>query len=1276
MRRSRFFALTSVSLAALMALATAVEATQPAVQMLGVLKPKEQWKVGTVDSSGAPYCAMVGKFDQASTLAFARSVEGFGSLGIEFFDDLFKPGKKYEVTLTLENLAPRTFSGEATTARSLVLQIGEDDALYDTFSRSDTLRVTTSAIDVRFAISKFGKNYKELVTCATVLAGPQEQVDLPPAEMAEAAAQSGKITPPQAEPPKVAASPLAPFKNFFQKLKAKPAEQEAANAAASMRQYSENDIVWNDEKSAAKTAAVSKKKSDQTAAVTLPLPKPAAPKAETVIAAAEAAPDAVAAPAGAVEAAALDNADTAEAGAPPERKLLASMAVTGHAVFAENVGMSAREMEKIQSARLERDMARKEQEIATLASTTTQNAQQQVQESERRQEAMLMQAEGLQKQIAALEKAVADRAAAAPAAAAVPAEKAAEPKQVADVLAAKQQAEALAQKQAEMNKLMAAREEETRKLAEALSKTEQDFNARLATLEGERNVLRGQLETALSESRTVVPALETAKREGDTKIRALEEKLGAAEEARASLRQQLADAETANKDLAESLKLQQAERAKAEDALRRANELEAQLAAQIRQAKELELALAAEKAKPPVTVEVPVEVAAKPDPKLAEEKAQLESRLKAEVAAREAEAQRLAALEAERQAETARLAKLEEERKAEAIRIANLEAERRAEAERAAKLEAERAAETARAERLEAARKADAELAAKLEAERKAEADRLAKLEAARALEAERIAKAEVERKAEAERVAKLEAERKAEAERVAKLEAERKAEAERVAKLEVERKAEAERVAKLEAERKAEAERVAKLEAERKAEAERVAKLEAERKAEAERVAKLEAERKAEADRVAKLEAERKAEAERVAKLEVERKAEAERIAKLEEERRLQAERTAVLAQERDAARLKAEAEIRALREEKAALEQKLALEQKQAAEQKRAAQQQAEATLQKAMAAQQPASAPRAVMAKPSAQPAAVLPPLEKRDIAVVPAVPPLPAANARSLSRLEPAAGASDLTSGGNRAEAFLEGIMKHHRPQGAPAPKAAVPQPAVKTPVVPALQPAARPQAPAVEQPALRGTAAPAQTGRAVSLETLLEQSGVRGAVFQPMQQSGGEASRQWTLGRLSGLYEQMPAAGQSFDRLAQDYIGRYRDDCPQNLTVKLGAAEQTPAGTVANGTLSCSMPGNAYETSMLFVQSGASFAAILHSGNPSDAAQVKSLGDNIFYTLSSSAGLSPLPAAPAAPVRAAMPKEDTRRSVMSPEPPVSAIPLAPQTSDEFETVVVQ
>ncbi|MBW7910622.1 MAG: hypothetical protein H3C49_05025, partial [Alphaproteobacteria bacterium] len=429
-----------------------------------------------------------------------------------------------------------------------------------------------------------------------------------------------------------------------------------------------------------------------------------------------------------------------------------------------------------------------------------------------------------------------------------------------------------------------------------------------------------------------------------------------------------------------------------------------------------------------------------------------------------------------------------------------------------------------------------------------------------------------------------------------------------------------------------------------------------------------------------------RKAEAERVAKLEEERKAEAQRIAKLEEERRLQSVRAAELAQEREAARMKADEEIRRLREEKAALEQKLALEQKQAAAQKLALEQKQAADKFAVKAAEmkteQAVAAVPVVTLKPAA-PAPVaaaraLPPLEKREVAAVPAVPPSPAAGARSLSRLEPAAGDSDLTSGGNRAEAFLEGIMKHHRPQGTAAPKNAVKTPAVPAPqaakaVSQAAMPSSvRPQVPVVETPRLRNApAAAAPTGRAVSLETLLEQSGVRGAVFQPMQQSGAEASRQWSLGRLSGLYEQMPAAGQPFDRLTQDYVGRYRDDCPQHLTVKMGNPEQTPAGVVSSGTLSCAMPGNAYETSMLFVQSGSGFAAILHSGNPSDAAQVKSLGDNIFYTLSSSAGLSPLPAAAAASA-APQAQYDARRTVMSPEPPVSAA----QPSGEFNTVVIE
>jgi len=234
------------------------------------------------------------------------------------------------------------------------------------------------------------------------------------------------------------------------------------------------------------------------------------------------------------------------------------------------------------------------------------------------------------------------------------------------------------------------------------------------------------------------------------------------------------------------------------------------------------------------------------------------------------------------------------------------------------------------------------------------------------------------------------------------------------------------------------------------------------------------------------------------------------------------------------------------------------------------------------------------------------------------------------------------------------------------------------------------PAAAPVAVAPVQPAapaMRNIPAqvPANAARAVTLETLLEQSGVRGAVFEPVQQTGAEISRQWAVGRLSGLYEQMPAKGQPFGVLAQDYIARYQEDCPGQLAVHLGQGEQTPAGVVAAGTLSCSMPGNSYDTSLVFVQSGVQFAALLHSGNPSDAAQVKSVGDNIFYALSTSAGLSPLPSMAAAPAPAtpAPAMQQAQRAVMSPEPPATAAPLRfnigstpVATSDEFETIVIQ
>ena len=1116
MRRAAFFALTSVSLAALMTVATLAHAVQPNVQMLGVLKSKQQWKVGTVESGDAPYCAMVGKFDQGSTLAFALSPEGFGSLGIEFQERLFKPGRKYEVELDIEKFGTRTFSGTASTARSLILQIGEDDALYDSLNRGNTLRVSTSAIEVRFEIKKFQGGYKKLVTCANVLAGPQEQQpgELPPAVMAQADPAVKAQTDMEQGEVSGAGKIFAPLRNVLQKFKGKPADAEVAQAASVM-QYAEKDIVWNDEKpAAAKTAAVVKKKS----APAIEAVEPAVAEPAVVAAAITAAPAVPVAQPAAIQKtepaapqpqetakpAAL--ADVAEAPVRKERKLLASMAVTGHAMLAENVGMDAREMEKMQSSRLEREAERKQIELAA---------------------------------------------------------------------------------QAERAKTVA-------------------VEAKTAA----------QVDTQLAEGPAVLSAPVG----------------GVATEAMTELSQARADER--------SLAKIEADR----------NVEEERLAA-------LEIERAAKR-----------------------------------------EADRIAAAE--------RMAKIEEEARAEAVRLAKTEEETQAEIQRQMKAEQERTAQLKAEQEIAIQQKAEQERIARLEAEQKLAA---AQVEEAARVEAARIAQREAERlalaKAEQERLAQL----KAEQEKIAQLKAEQEkaaqvqAEQERLAKLEAERKSEEERAAQLaakaEADAKAEAEHLALAHAEQerhaqlKAEQEKISQLKAEQekisqlKAEQEKISQL----KAEQEKIAQL----KAEQEKIAQLKAEQelaaqqKAEQERIAKLDADRKsAEAARLAKQESDRQAERLRAEQEVARLRTERQALENRLA------ARVDAVTHGAGKAPAQVHTASLKTAKAQSMNGIEPAMGAALAAPAAAHNSAAAVPV-------SQRQVTAQAPSAK-------GNRAEAFLDSIMQHHRP-AAPAARPAAP--AVTAPAAPAA--AARADKAQVQssnqpsdlqaQPVLRSLP-PSHTGAgAVTLETLLEQSGVRGAVFQPVQRdAGGDVFRQWSVGRLSGLYEQTSSRGKNFDALTKAYVSRYRDDCPGQLNVKLGNSEQTPAGIVAAGTLSCKMPNNSYETAFVFVQSGADFGALLHSGHPSDAAQVKSVGDNIYYTLSSSAGLSPLTPA-SAPLRAPAPArvpvtgnaasvyaaEPAARpayaapqtgGVMSPEPPVSSAPLfstgSAAGSGEFETIVVE
>jgi hypothetical protein len=151
---------------------TATQALTPSVTNLGLLKPLDKWKVGTVNTQGAPYCAMVNQFDRQVVLAFARNGQGLGSVAMDFREPFFKEGAEYPVTLKVDGEKLRKLTGRASNNRSVVVQIGEDEHLYTAFNNNGGMQVGLPDIKVSFALDKFSNSYTSLVDCSAGL-GPK-----------------------------------------------------------------------------------------------------------------------------------------------------------------------------------------------------------------------------------------------------------------------------------------------------------------------------------------------------------------------------------------------------------------------------------------------------------------------------------------------------------------------------------------------------------------------------------------------------------------------------------------------------------------------------------------------------------------------------------------------------------------------------------------------------------------------------------------------------------------------------------------------------------------------------------------------------------------------------------------------------------------------------------------------------------------------------------------------------------------------------------------------
>lgn len=1166
MRRLTRTVFTTVSLATFLSLTSVHSyAVQPAIQILGVMKQKDQWQVGTVDNQGDKYCAMVGNFDQASVLAFARNPAGFGSLAIEFREDMFTKGKDYEVQLTVDTGIPMTFTGKASNARSLVIQIGQDSAVYNALSTSKTLRFSSAAIDAKFALSKFSAGYKKLVNCATdlmpidpsvpqmaaVKVGDVETVEMTDDRLAKAVLEEAKTTT-TAEPVKMAAKADTAgneitavateetqeekksfFGKFFGKFKGSDSTPEAEQPVETAEVTGTSDIDSGAKK---KPALVAKAETP-----VKPLPKPAAAQkaaasdAITEDVTAEVKTESVTAEAPLAET--QPQPETIEV-KPAPRKLLA--AVNGGGLTApampEKTGLSAREMEAQQTAALQKAIHSKENEIAVLAAVRAQAARNEFAAAELQQKIfsrkageVLMERDLLEKQAAEEVKAATDVALKTDKtkAEAVKAAQADKPALEAKRLSA------LKQKDAELAKLEAEKAASDKALADKLAEMQAKFGAEKAALETERDTLKQKLAAAQNVTETVLPEKTAALATGQKRVQDLEQKLGSAETARQDLAQTLSDMEAQNQKLLATLQQkEQALKDTSADVVVLAKQqkemaaLQKQLAEKSMQSAALEEALTAEKAKASAALAAAV---GEKDTALDT----LETRLS--------------------EAETAR----------------KLEAERAAKLEEA-RIEAEKKVAALEASLAEAKAKADAEMAA-----------------AAAAAASQAAAEAEAKMKAEM-----VIAKEKAEAE----------------------------------------------------------ASLKAEQMSQ-EQQAALEA------------------------KLALEKKE---------------------LAAANEKALMQAETEIALLKEEKERLQKQLADKAKVQAEAvKLSRSEQKPVVPVKQVAAVIPAPKPVSVeripgtdvaLAVSKIEPAAGTMDVEVFDppVTAMPVVPMRPAMQMQAPVLTAPIAAPMQNNNAANRAESFLDGIMKHHVPAGTAAavgkPQAPAAMPMHKTaPVSMQQQPlaAAPTSTVAPVKPALMPVATPMAGSdmKDISLETLLDQAGVRGAVFTPMTTPG---IRQWSLGSINGMYEELPATNGAFERAVSKYINRYEQDCPQQLSVQMGRPQKTAAGLMAQGSMHCDMPGNAYSTAMLFVEDGKTFGALLHSGQAADLAQVKSLGDNLYYALSASGGIA---GATMPQKAAAMPQRQPANDF---PPPVTEQPAmrfnlrnaAPQQADEFETVVVQ
>jgi hypothetical protein len=141
---------------------------------------------------------------------------------------------------------------------------------------------------------------------------------------------------------------------------------------------------------------------------------------------------------------------------------------------------------------------------------------------------------------------------------------------------------------------------------------------------------------------------------------------------------------------------------------------------------------------------------------------------------------------------------------------------------------------------------------------------------------------------------------------------------------------------------------------------------------------------------------------------------------------------------------------------------------------------------------------------------------------------------------------------------------------------------------------------------------------------VTLEGLLNSSGIAISNFIPVTQTEDSVVLQWSSDKMNGMYEQAAENG-DFSSQVNTYLDRYRQDCGKALDIQISRPEIIKAGTIAVADVKCAMPSNSYSGAFLFLRDGNGFSAILHTAYLQDQPAAQGVRDAIVAALKRSQG---------------------------------------------------